>query len=693
MSENFIVDPSNVSFSSIMQDLQDFVDSAPDSAKWKDFFASSTGQLLMQLVAGLGAYLQYNNIVARRETFLRYSQNRSSVVAGAETLGYSCYRGANPRVKLTIVPNSTGFLPKWTVLGSVKDKDLLLESDTVVNAGVAVQLTAIIGTVQEQQRTVESIEPSFFRYDQDLVSDDIRLYLNGSEVQTSNKILDLINAKFVCQSNVFGSVDVMYLNLDTFALRFNTGDILTLRWVELADTSFETSDIKITIGTYVSNEVSSTYALPETIDNIKINAPLFNETQFVIRGRLDYLKIFKLLDASIVDTAGKDISPAVVELYAVRDDLSLFTSTYKTTLINELAQNRPFGIQPPIIGDPRTVFMNLQITADLLSAGGNPTNDFSAIVAQYENKLGQYIDFHDVERQINNLSYVQINRITFDPDTWAINTKYRRGNLVIPATPNGLMYEQMEVVCRSGSSEPTWPTHPTNYQYVLGQTVDDGTMRWVAVAKTAVVPAWQANHLYEIDDAVVPSSPSYPHPEVMFVKLCCIRKSAHEVLCTTASATYEGVTFTAVVCGAIGNSITLEFDGIKTVQEVVDAWNTAHPDNQVTYYPPTAGTAVLAAGTVQLSGGAGAQASAVYDGVTFTAQLPGLNGNLISLDFDGVQTVDNVVNNWNTANPDNPVGYEPPSAGGDIPVEGSADLTGGQSANSGEPAWPSSGAC
>jgi len=47
----------------------------------------------------------------------------------------------------------------------------------------------------------------------------------------------------------------------------------------------------------------------------------------------------------------------------------------------------------------------------------------------------------------------------------------------------------------------------------------------------------------------------------------------------TAECLYEEVTFSAVVAGAAGNDIVLEFDGIKTITAVLNEWNTANPTN------------------------------------------------------------------------------------------------------------------
>lgn len=69
-----------------------------------------------------------------------------------------------------------------------------------------------------------------------------------------------------------------------------------------------------------------------------------------------------------------------------------------------------------------------------------------------------------------------------------------------------------------------------------------------------------------------------------------------------AKILYQGATFQAVTAGPGGNSIALVFDGLQTVDTVVDAWNLANPSNQVSY-SGVAGTLSLAAGTAQLTNG------------------------------------------------------------------------------------------
>ena len=64
---------------------------------------------------------------------------------------------------------------------------------------------------------------------------------------------------------------------------------------------------------------------------------------------------------------------------------------------------------------------------------------------------------------------------------------------------------------------------------------------------------------------------------------------------------FSYLTFSSVFNGTEGNSISLVFDGIETVDIVVTAWNNDNPDNLAEH--DGAGTEVLTAQTVNLGGG------------------------------------------------------------------------------------------
>jgi len=73
----------------------------------------------------------------------------------------------------------------------------------------------------------------------------------------------------------------------------------------------------------------------------------------------------------------------------------------------------------------------------------------------------------------------------------------------------------------------------------------------------------------------------------------------------------------------------------------------------------------------------GVAAQVTYDGVIYTAQVASDEGNSISLVFNGVQTVETVISNWNTANPDNLVTSNSTDPSTEVPAAGTASLSGG----------------
>lgn len=633
---DFVVNPKSISQAAIKADLITFISAAPDAAKWKDFFASQTGLLLIDTLSGVSAFLAYNVIVARREAFPQHAKNLSSVIGYAESVGYSAFRGRNPVLKLNVTPTTTGVWEKWKILGAVKDQDMILTAETVVNAGTPITVFVILGTLQSEDITVTSETPQSFRYTQALLSDDVRVYLNTVEVETSERLLDMINEKFVLQSNAVGSVDVMYLNLDNYAVRYTIGDTMSVRWVQRKDLTFLIGDVVFDFGAVNTKEIFATFQAPEGIETIRVNAPLFNETQYTIRGRNDYLKIFKLLDADILDTSGRDVSPAVVELFYVRNDLGLFTALEVADFVTQLSAPtvRPFGVAPPLISHPEIVFLALSVVAEL-TATGNIVADVATIIDQFETALGQALKFSQIENLIERKSYVQIARVAFKTSAWAPSTRYRRGARITPITPtlgqSPFVYQFMSKLYKSAAVEPAWPANPLD-----GALVFD-------------------------ENAILSAG-------------------------TKAKVVYEGVTYSANDNGVAGNNISLIFNGTDTVKKVVDTWNNANPENTLDYVPKTLAGHLSASATRTLTGGTepvddppagGVQASALYGGVLFRAVLPGTIGNGISLTFNGTSSVQDIVTAWNLAHPSNTITFVPSSAAASIPSSGSASLAGG----------------
>jgi hypothetical protein len=610
---DFIVDPSKLSFEEIKKEYETFLASKPNAAEISQFFLSSAGQTTIEIAAAYLAYLKYDSIVSRRENYLPYATTRGGIVAGGQTLGYSADRGRNAIVTITFTPLTSGVYPRFYNLGNVSGYGLLLLEETVHNAGTPLTVQCVVGDLLTDVQQADTEGSSKFRFTNKRVSNDIRINIETDEVANSTNITDLLENQFVVQSNAIGSIDALYLNDATAAFQYVTGSNINLEYVELRDVNFTSQNIQLdeAEGTLTSAEITNLYQEPESNESIKINAPLQNETKFVIRGRNDYAKLLLLSNPDFIAAGARDTNvAAVVEAFALKDDLSVLSAIEKNNLVIAVNQNRSFGVQPSIIIDTVPNFLDVNIEI-CVQAGvtGDPATLIREILAPYEKKLStpeeiQGIDFKELESLITALSIVQISRILYNTNPWASSSSYRRGNYISPSVANGFIYEAVGFSRYSGGTEPSWPspiplTPPAN-GFTYGQTIDDNELVWVSIEEDTSLNDWQPNLGYSVGDKVKVTGNGNT-PDASFEVQSVKHKSGTSTAGVAATATEQGVTFTADNLGTIGDGISLGFNGIADVDAVVAAWNLANPSNTVSH--DGAGTEVLTTATVNLSGG------------------------------------------------------------------------------------------
>ena len=235
--------------------------------------------------------------------------------------------------------------------------------------------------------------------------------------------------------------------------KYDTNSSLNLQYIKLQDISFDLTDIVFFYGlvdlSNTNTKILTTYKEPETISNIKVNAPLHSETQFILKAREDNPKNLKRLDSTFIDTAGRDVSTAVMELTYVRNDLTEITKEERLIYQKELMKTRNFGHQPTAIIDPIAVNYDLDITMKLYSNITLP-NLFSVVKSVFayeltnndnvllrEKKLNYLFNLYQIEHELDHLinsnseKYVQITRVNINKKLWSTNTKYKRGDFVI----------------------------------------------------------------------------------------------------------------------------------------------------------------------------------------------------------------------------------------------------------------------
>lgn len=501
---DFIIDPITISQDGIKSQIQAWLDAQPDSAAWSPFYASTTGQAFIDLTSGMMAFLKYDSMMARREAYLQFAQNRGSVIAGGQFMGYDAFRGRNAILSVTFTPATSGALALWDSIGMVKSLDMLVLTPTAYTIGVPVTVSVLLGNIVTQTLLAPNANLNVFRFTTPGVSNDLRMFIDAIEVQTSNNITDLLDGSFAVQTNPIGSIDAKYLNFSTFATKYVAGSQVQLDWVELNNLSFVLSDVSVDplLGLIDTASITSFYQSVEATTSIQVNAPLDNETKNAVRGRNDMQKIYQKLNSTFIDAKGIDISAAIIKVVGLAAPNYLrLNAAEKVTAQEAFTPYRMNGLMPPIIGDPSEMALTLAIKIYLNTAfSGNAQNLVDATIAAYMNKLNTTLDLFEIENIISLQDFVRIARVSIQGTLWSTVTYLSRGKFVTPPTPNGFVYRLTTINHLTGSVEPTWPL-------TAGLTVQDGDNVWTAVANTnlAGIPDWTPATIRAIDAVVKPT--------------------------------------------------------------------------------------------------------------------------------------------------------------------------------------------
>lgn len=501
----FIINPFSISFEMIKNSLENYVASKPDSSTWKDFYESGAGQTIIEIAAALGTFYAYQFIIGRREAYLSTAQNYTSLLGLAQTLGYSASRGTNVMVKVTFIPKTTQTLAKWTILGSYTEYDIVLMEEAVLNAGEQVTVNCIIGNYMYESKTVTTSDITQFVFSNSKVTDTVKLELNGNEVPLSSNLKDAINDYYVGTSNVFGAIDVIYLQQGNY--KYKTGDTLNLNFIErnsLVSSDISASNFTIDYGDFSTFEILQNAIEKDDIADIKTKAPIQHETAMLIRARHDYSKYLRLANPDLVDANDHDIYPGLIEITYIKSDGTYMTAEEKQKWIDAIEEARPSGVAKAIITDSERISKKLHIRLKKLSnevIDNTVTANVDEILSNYKNKLEVAVDLEQIEHDIEETPGVKIARISIDQNTWETNHFYNLFDIVtVSKMPNNAYY-MIGVTYKSSDVEPSWPKN-------IGDQVIDNNIIWEKVDEFQglALQDWQANTYYEKYDYCRPTT-------------------------------------------------------------------------------------------------------------------------------------------------------------------------------------------
>ena len=639
----YIFDREQTSFLVLFELAKNFVQNKNDSSTFRDFFAGSVGSTLIELASGYSEFNSYASIVSRRESYLPEARLIDSAIGMAQTLGYSTFRGQNPKFTLTFIPTVDMVINKFDIIGSVNSYDVISLEDKSLKYGESTDLLVVIGTLKIAALSISDAKTYDFRFAQDKISEDIQLKLDGTIVPISNILYDLLEDNFVVLSNPVGGIDVRYLNrsqperwieynrytfLDYVLPRYdwrskfsysvgdivsrtdpvdflpilyvcvnegvsslkepnwneitgeytsdsfvrwkclgriekqyffrnitpgisisglvepiwlhatqnldgswkinplgqkvvdgnlewictetyeyskyfyNTGSILQLTYVELEDIAYTKTSLQLDIGTITNVSIENEFKDAENLKEIKRNAPLYNETRYVIRGREDYRKIFQILLTNCVDTNGFDPIPAVVELTYVKDHTNhLWTPDTYYEVGDEVISTD---------GNGRIYRATSSGYGGTTKKGtsGNSVPNFYSVIEAYSELENQGVNFDTVEMQgeiISALNPVKDNVLTWYPRFLGSKTRppmyWQPSNEYNLHDEIDIGHQKIYFTLEEINAEPDWPL-------MFGESVKDNTVNWVCVDHIYLdgydFEYWKQDHYYKLGTYVMP---------------------------------------------------------------------------------------------------------------------------------------------------------------------------------------------
>ena len=465
MSKKFVVNPLSITYEQIRNELRLLI--ANNQNTFTDFFNDGSGSSVVDLAASLGALFAFHVISQRKEFTLEQAVSYKSLIGNAYDKGYSISRGKNLKVNLIVTPETTGTLTEWTTIGSCDEFDVVLMKNVSFTTGVPCTLEVVVGDRLSETKYISTENTTIFRFTSDDVTDDVRLLLNDSEIVYSNNVADLLNDKYLMMSNSYGSVNVFYLQTGNY--KYKVGDTLAIDYIARNSIDFSAvSASSFYIQGFEVIDISENTArvTKEKKDDIRVGAALHAETAGVIKARGDFKKVLRESDETIESINDYNIQPGRVGIIVAKKDHTTLSEADKIRYNTTVASKSATGVANVIYTNAHTYSTPLKVTitgTEGIATSTSLVPSTQSYIADYEYKLGKYIDFNDVEDYIEKeLDGVKVARITIDTPAWS-SKNYRVSDSVIATSFNNKAYYVDKIAYRTGAEAPNWDSLTDGY--------------------------------------------------------------------------------------------------------------------------------------------------------------------------------------------------------------------------------------
>lgn len=375
---DWIINPQNLSFQRIKNDLTTFVQARPDYERWKDFLESSTGTIIIELIASLGTYNSFHALNIRREAYIYTAWLYTSALNIASMLGYPVNRVISPRLTLIVEAESYALLDRNYPIAYYGDIPISLYASQSINVGTNT-LDCFMGEWKTFSKTITEtrdfhrillIAPNIDNNSENLIYPTMEVILNSD---TSNPLSIYKNAEDLDENSVLEITHqdgvILAFGDDFFGKKLKKNDTLDVNYIIASD---PLDKYVLTPSELVSNiiELSITgvslihpgYHRDELQKIAHVAPGYFASKKRMVTGD-DHVYIFLSYAGSMISASYSKVDGAccTIQLCYLFDDEHIITDAEETNMLTFLDNYKMVGEKIEIV-DPDAVGLDLKMT-------------------------------------------------------------------------------------------------------------------------------------------------------------------------------------------------------------------------------------------------------------------------------------------------------------------------------------------
>lgn len=410
---------------------------------YSDRYLLTTGQQLLKVIAAGASITGFKTLLANRETYSASMQRMDSMLGYAETSGYSASRGSNEVIYLTVNPNISTVKSTRDTVGSVNGYDLIAQDTYSLASGVPITIKVKIGNRLTATRQIAGSNYRYIRFLETNISDDIKVYKNGAPTLYATEFKYLQEYPCIVISNPYNSIDIWFLNTDSSPV--NPSDTWTIDYIEYVNTNYTLPDIKFDYGTVLKGSQFLASNPPESLEDLRINIPIYRNLQRQILANNDPVTYFKSLLSGVNDVNRTSLNTVHSLLTYYYIDKHLLTKNAIQNLEEQITPAYYFGYCPSTIIHPTLNLANLLITITLQDTSYQNLlyTQVASVVNNY-NLLNTNLDLKALEYDINSIKdskdyrYIKTARVSYSTISTTNTTYATIGTIYFDTNTNSI---------------------------------------------------------------------------------------------------------------------------------------------------------------------------------------------------------------------------------------------------------------